>query len=773
MNRNTGFSDMLRPAIEEFLHNLAPAQWISMKQVVFDDMTEAIQELFTRIVEITTECFFKEFRKELSVHVTQMTTTVPVMTMDMVHVRLGNIISDSFADAIGVSDDLRCPSAEKITELVAEEVTDRINLLISNGSSSEAQASETFSSRLEKILKHGERFLKRCAKIRCKRSPTKASAHSSEYGLNDPEPDVTASADDSRVILVTGSVHRQVTMISDVQKESPLDADYKPLKDSVSEDSNSPEIVAMICGVPMLETARSQQLASESSRFDSVSPPREARSWDTQEPAETLPTDDDPLSSVTDSVQSILIEQAAAISGIQKEAISDVDYKEFADYISQDSKKLATEIVSEVCEILAEETACSQPLQSGLVPPSIDDPQWRVVTNKVKSLLLTGFMRHSILGIIKKLRRMLGTPSQDILDSVNTWVDNITAPKQGKSVCVYESLARKMSRRNYRNKIDKQLCQLIFTHLKPQKKQRLYAQGVIKPEVDKFMKLMWEWLNMQLQRRSTGRDPVRVALTTIREVVAERTTPPVPPMEPEHVSSLSVASYEIADDSVVLDEVSDETEVLNEVSDDSVVLDEVSDETEVLDDVADGEEVLHDMADDGAATQPVHKWDRMNCKMLTVTLVTEIFKETKVNMWPQDCHEIGQKLAATLLAEIESSTIDIEPSFHNIEKIVKAVHKDLIKKYKSQWMVQMHLLGDLPTAYTEIAELIKQHLVEKKPSTSRPSFKNGERRFFDGMSYDKLSGHFESVLLSVMVVTKGFPFPRTRRRLYDLLRKNI
>ncbi|KAM3605770.1 uncharacterized protein V6R79_004379 [Siganus canaliculatus] len=142
MEYSETLEEKIRAIIQAFFQVVPHDQLTSSRQT--EAVTLVIQEMLAAIVE-TTELHFQ--------HVVLSTTSEPVpstsmVTMDKVYEYIGSTVSDAFAN---VNDDPDCPSTEKITEVVAEEVTDRVNVLLSKESSNTNRNGEAFPDHVATI----------------------------------------------------------------------------------------------------------------------------------------------------------------------------------------------------------------------------------------------------------------------------------------------------------------------------------------------------------------------------------------------------------------------------------------------------------------------------------------------------------------------------------------------------------------------------------------------------------------------------------------------
>ncbi|KAM3624365.1 uncharacterized protein V6R79_022551 [Siganus canaliculatus] len=567
MDLNQPLRDAIRPVIEEFLRTVKPNQWVSIKLLLNNETTNAAEELCTRIIQSTAKIFFAEFREALS-------STDQWMTEDTVHQHLGTVIADTFADVMGVSEDLRCHSTDKMTQIVSKEVSDRVNSVLSmrtglSKEGAEVPASTSFSSRLRTMRMHVQTFLLRCA--------------------------------------------------------------------------------------PKMRRKKSSRPVPEKSDADKVS-----------------------LSSTVKFVQAILMEQVTGICSIKQESSSDEDSTLLDDSISQDTEQMAVEIVREIYKEIGlnfDGTSQQQePDESSQT--SSQSSCWEGLARKVKALFVCGFVKQAVLKLVKKLscsEQTAKTPSPELLDQVGNWINEITTAEEEETenqACLYESVARKISSAQRKN-VHIQFSELLFTNLKSEQKQRLYHEGVIKPEVDNFMKLMWEWLHQQMQLRDRNTDPVRVALKDIRQVLVEQTALPIPQLEEAPVIS-------------------------SDVSDEAKVEDQEGPQQQEPE------------------PQSGYEWDKVACKQLALTLVVHVLKKSTIDTRGCDTYKLGHTLGEMLWAEIEGSVFPIKPKARHIDTITKAVYKDLQKDMGSKWLVQVQLLAGHADDYTCIVQTMKKYLVTPK-----------------------------------------------------------
>ncbi|KAM3606776.1 uncharacterized protein V6R79_023070 [Siganus canaliculatus] len=594
--------------------------------------------MLAAIVE-TTELHFQ--------HVVLSTTSEPVpstsmVTMDKVYEYIGSTISDAFAN---VNDDPDCPSTEKITELVAEEVTDRVNVLLSKGSSNIGMPSAGFFTRLTEMVKHFQTMLRQYplkpwhGSSQAKpRAPAQASGLEAAGGsshqdhfidapskmliqtiLEEQErqsdgfrPQHMSDADCMQIVsamfedmansmlrqtekpsewgaaAVQAIIKEQQLQMNSTKPEHMSDADFMQVMNVMFEDMADSMLHQTVKPSARDAAAVKTILKKGKPQTKSFKPQRVSDSDDMQ--VVNVMTEDmaDSMLHQTEhpsgqSAAAVKPKKQVTFSGdIEKEPVSSADNLHVVvDAIPQDSKELASEITEVRQEVPAVETAPSQPLQS---PESSPVPQ----SNK------TSCWRRAA----RKARSFCSSVGQAV-----------------------RGFAQKVKRT----------------------KNRVHDIGTLSQEVPAGVDQGVEIISTPEQDPKAG---------TSTEAVA-------PP---------------------------------------------------------------------DAVVPPGCKWDRVNFKVLTVTLLEQTLTKTSVDTAQLDWVKSAQTLGEKLCAEMSGSVINHEPNPYEIRRIVKEVHKDMTEILQSWEMVQSCLLSDEPSDHELIVDVLNRHLVKKKSATR--SFLDGLRKIF-------------------------------------------
>ncbi|KAM3589982.1 uncharacterized protein V6R79_001060 [Siganus canaliculatus] len=657
MDDSQGFSDTIHAVIEVVFNTVSPNQMASMKQFVTEEMKLGIQQMFATIVEITVIALLQFQDLSVLSRISGPPSIVPMVTMDKVYEHLGSSISDGFSDVTGTSDDPNCSSTEKITELVAEEVTDRVNTLLSNGSNDTDLPSAAFCNRLTKMVKHVQNFLQSCAsKLRHgsrqaeAEAPAQACAGNAGLEAGYSHLDFFSDPQESPENLMRAILEEQEFQ-SHVPKPGYMsDADYAQVMNILLEDMAD----------SMLQDSEeySGWDAAEESYQHLLTP------WDDQELPEAPPHLFCPYLFPVETMK----EEVVSASGIKEiKFVSGANNLQAAGAISKHSKKLASKIKDVCGGVSTIETAPPLQLQSpesehSSVAQSSKTSCWRRAVRKVRTCC--NFIGQAVQSLVKKMRRTknceqdIRTSPQELLEVSDKVTDETVVGDVVDTVDVDE----------------------------------VTDETVVGDVVD----------------------TVDVDEVTDETVVGDV----VDTVDVDEVTDETVVGDVV--DTVVVDEVTDETVVGDVV--DTVVVDEVTDETVVGDEVTDTTEAL---------VQPGYKWDRVICKVLTVTLLEQTMKKTTVNTEQHDCKDIALNLGEKLWAEMSSSVIDVEPNIDQIGKIVKAVQKDMIKDLRGWETVRSCLLSDETNDHTLIVDIIKKQLVERKKKSAFRSFLDWMRKILN------------------------------------------
>ena len=151
--------DTFRPLIQTFVGRMTEDRWILLKSGSPDDTTKILlAELLLEIIQAMTNTLLATLKN-----------TSVAISEELVEVKLGDTLSQSFAEVLDIKDQDQCDSPQRLTSLLAKEVAESVSSALSAQKSSGSGISQhiTPPHRLNNMLKHASKMLKKfAAKIR-------------------------------------------------------------------------------------------------------------------------------------------------------------------------------------------------------------------------------------------------------------------------------------------------------------------------------------------------------------------------------------------------------------------------------------------------------------------------------------------------------------------------------------------------------------------------------------------------------------------------------
>ncbi|KAG8013538.1 hypothetical protein GBF38_021966 [Nibea albiflora] len=375
--------DMLRPLVDLFLSRLTAEQWASVGSGELDEKTEKIiTEMCADLVNAISAQIFQLFKTHLA-----PLGSKELISEEEVQMFLGDSITETFESVTGR--EVPSKSAERVTEIVTREITERINSQLFNSSEgskvSEPQATESsrFTRRLRSIVKHVTRMLKNCR---------------------------------GKVAWANGLQETPAASLvpEEVATQGPVEVSDQGL---VQEPE---DIVAQA-----LEEFDAQEVAAPG-------------------PEETA-TAESFMTKTTETVMKILSEQASHIDVEYNANISLEEHMEIMSSIIEDTNETASDIAS---FIWSNKEAFG--LHSDGSPRSVSSSSsincWDILANKIKTFFARKFTKEAVVIFIAKIRHMLSCVSTkktslDVLVPAATEVVQAIIPPDNQEMCIYKEMA--------------------------------------------------------------------------------------------------------------------------------------------------------------------------------------------------------------------------------------------------------------------------------------------------------------------------------------------
>ncbi|KAG8008848.1 hypothetical protein GBF38_010489 [Nibea albiflora] len=437
------------------------------------------------------------------------------------------------------------------------------------------------------------------------------------------------------------------------------------------------------------------------------------------------------IDSTAEAVKQILLEHVSDPEVKSNADISEEEHLQIVNSINEDADETASEIAQYIW---------SKREECGLNNDGTPRPDaqsfwincWNVVENKIKILFARKFAKEAITSFIVKLRSKLDCKkaSLDVLIPAADKVVQDMIPENPEE-CLYKTMAICISNGQHEAH-SQQLGHIIFENLQRVRGARKVNLVTIQMEVDRFMKMMRNWLYQQTQKLTKKNNRVDDSLKRIRGVLdlpelPEDTVTPVESAAPSTTAESGVNG----DDDISTTPVTDLRSP--SITDEPGVSDEGNSVTPVRSpSIADKddenlspklESATPRVTDEPALsdrTQPAELY----CVTIVAAVVHRCLKKEKISVSVDE----KKKMISILKDMLVTGDVDfksIQQSGHQIKKTAKAVHKDLCRIMGSKGYVQMNLLSGDSLAYECVMESLKRQLVKPK--------KTGIKRFFTSL----------------------------------------
>lgn len=404
---------------------------------------------------------------------------------------------------------------------------------------------------------------------------------------------------------------------------------------------------------------------------------------------------------LADSIKEILNEQMNSSNVFGQNNFNKEEYDELVASISLDIERVSAAISAEI-------------IRSSLMTTSMPESRAEVkaITRKrvnrwIQALFVHRFFKESILRFVSRLKSKSPTelkqdssPKQlfqagEIL--VNSMIPQEELTADAVQPSLYEKIASGIQA-DEQEIIRKQLCDILLRHLQTEE-QAVQNIDDIWNEVDFFMKLMWNWLNQQAQQHRTRMDSGSLALREI-ETAAAVALPEVT----EDISLVESDTY------------------MPEFEEEQV---SIAIKPAIIKDV--------DVPPDEVPTQEDNKKEKL-CHLLVSGLVSRILEELCVYIPLDVIKAIISKLKEMLMTEMFGCDISVRASGLIINRIIKAVLRDLFEEMGSIDVIRINLMLQEDQIYRDIIRALTKHLVaaENKSgviSSFRTVFKTMSRPF--------------------------------------------
>nr|XP_046274231.1 uncharacterized protein LOC124074927 [Scatophagus argus] len=661
--------ESLLPPVQLCLNKLTEAQWVKLQSGSTDKATEDnIANVFVDIIDIISTNIYEAIKKTLSEGRPGFVASQNSINISNKQVQdsLGDVVSQTIGAAMGFPEDFHCISTVEITSLMSKEIKERVNseLSDSSGKSGSSKTSNSQSSK-KRVKKIVKHMVKVLQKFAAKMSCTSKKGQQSQK-TEAAEPKTPEAT------LTEEPVESEVSFLTPVT----------PLHEDGPEDFPS--------GGRFSETKK--------------------------------------------AIEEILDEQLNYISGINTEDISEEERRQFVSSTAQDTEKAASEILKDIIE----------EFQLDGTPRRVSESEtktsfWKKVDNKIKAFFVYRFAKETMLKFVARLRRKLNSPETgekavlQLLDGLEYVLENMMPSEENQDtkeakdqVCLYKHIAAGISSGQHKLSV-KHLGEMVYHHLKPTGK-KLQVMGEIRTEVDMFMKMMWNWLNQQVQEHERKKDRASAALSKIKRVVGYLPALTKRPWIKESDTSTSVfkgASASVTEEPAVSDNlpasVTEEPAVSEKVS--ASVTEEPAVSEKVSASVTEESAALDksDEASRGTTVRSVERREKM-CLFLVTGLVNQILSADVRSHLSQDViNTVIVTLKKMFSAEMTGSVL-LDLKGHDIKKIVKAVQEDLCKKMGTKTTVQMHLLLKEEFIYKEIVDSLKKHLMKQQKKSCCEGF---------------------------------------------------
>ncbi|CAJ1049848.1 uncharacterized protein LOC117810083 isoform X1 [Xyrichtys novacula] len=384
------------------------------------------------------------------------------------------------------------------------------------------------------------------------------------------------------------------------------------------------------------------------------------------------------------AVKSILSKHTDYLDGTDIE--DDLSEEELSKHLSisdRDTDETASEIVKIVWGDNVSQEPEASPVKETTPPAKAKKARQRNIMRRIKMFLTKRFAKKSIIKLFRKLTGKISVEERDsvmtpLMTGVSTIVDDMieeTGRECTNVMCFYRRMARNITEDQFEEKKNQLVAFVLFQLMNREKKQKLFSAGVIRTEVDQFMKMMWNWLVAQAEKHNRGKDQATAALRQIEAVVYENQAFP------------KIQTTKISQSAATPAPVTEETNI--------------SEEAELS----------------GGAW--LDYWDRLRCEMLVAGLVKMLMDTWRIYVKEDQAISV---LTEALWAEMEGSEVEVKLSFADMRKIVRKVHKKLSKELDIE-LIKFTVVQD-PKVLTHIIEAFKEELSPKQKSGFKGFFKS-------------------------------------------------
>ena len=380
-----------------------------------------------------------------------------------------------------------------------------------------------------------------------------------------------------------------------------------------------------------------------------------------------------------ETLQKILEKYADSSSNINKNALSDGENAAVLANNAKGTHKTASEIL----EIVSSTDS------------RLGAPRWNSLGNILQTFYYCRFTKESIFGVVAKLSKKYKfcSPTEQekslerLFDGIEWLVDRMIPPEEDQEITsagqssIYNKIATDISQ-GYHVNIVKWLSNIIFHHLKPTDEKIMSCFEDIETEIDTFSKMMWDWINQQIQQRKMKRDFASVAQEEMRKVLENMLAAIGPSVRRRGISSMSVEEGPAV----------------------------IADETRIY------------AANTGEVT--VYKVKELDdlCYSIVTQLVIRCLKDVNSHV-SLDLITILVTLKEMLYTEIVSSDIDVKISNGQRKRVVESVYKDLRKEDKPGIII-LNLQTTNQCFYNDVVMSVKRHLMKQTKKSSLMKFLN-------------------------------------------------
>ncbi|KAM3625533.1 uncharacterized protein V6R79_013663 [Siganus canaliculatus] len=466
------------------------------------------------------------------------------------------------------------------------------------------------------------------------------------------------------------------------------------------------------------------------------------------------------VSTATDAVKVVLEEVAQDLSTPGSlDGFSARERDQVQSSLSHEASRTASDIVQAATE---EWDLEAKPSSSG---PSEPKPKAKSrccqrAARRIQTFCAQRFARSSIFSFVSELRKKYFGGKSDsesrgsstsvpaLLDAVDWVLEDLIPEESGQGPSeaseqsdLYQTIADNLSGET-EEVASRRLNKVVYLHIGPEPQDKLDVQSQVQASVDTFLQRLKKWLHQQAWLEKFRKGAASKALQRVKEVM-QKLPQEGATEEPESEEAAASSSHQLTGSPAAVTTATDEVAPADDASpvvdaspadaaspadDASPVVDAspadaalpadaaspADDASPVVDaSPADAALPADDVTEPLAETTTSPVWDQAHYKVLVLELVKQITKALPSHVLQHNL-ELVSELTEKLWAEMEACDVSYKPKTSHVNRIIKAVRKELSQQLGGGRALSMYLLTGEDQAYHNMVDTIKRHMVAPK-----------------------------------------------------------